>query len=236
MSPQAVFIFVAGSVVPSLMIALLATYFVRLYAASWGLLDQPGDRKVHTTPTPRGGGLAIWLGVIGTFAVGMLGLWLAERVPAINALVPDFAEPHLAGIWSQIGKLWLLLAAGSVLMLLGLMDDRGGLSWQLRLLVEFGVAAVCVWMIDDLRLSAFIDMPILMGAVRVWIVADPLLTCSTTGRPLGGVADCGQYLAAVLLMADPTNKPQLFVAGLLSSSLADWRASLQPAARQNLHG
>ena len=107
-------------------------------AARWGLIDQPSERKVHTTPTPRGGGLAIWLGVVGTFAVGTArAVLLASRMPAIEALVPEFAQPHLAGIWSQSAKLWILLAAGTVLTLLGLIDDRGGLSWQLRLLVEF---------------------------------------------------------------------------------------------------
>jgi UDP-GlcNAc:undecaprenyl-phosphate/decaprenyl-phosphate GlcNAc-1-phosphate transferase len=221
MSSQSLLLFVAGSVAPSLIIALLATYVVRRYAASWGLIDHPGDRKVHLAPTPRGGGLAIWLGVIGTFALGMLGLWLAERLPAIKALVPDFAQPHLAGIWSQAGKLWLLLSAASVLMLLGLMDDRGGLSWQLRLLVEFGVAAVCVWFIDDLRLSAFINLPILMGALSVlWIVAliNSFNMLDNMDGLSGGVAAiAASMLAAVLLMApDPTtDKPQLFVAGLL---------------------
>lgn len=221
MNSRQLLLFVAGSIAPSLIIALLATYVVRRYAASWGLIDQPGERKVHTTPTPRGGGLAIWLGVIGTFALGMLGLWLAERVPTIRDLVPDFAQPHLAGVWSQMSKLWLLLAAGSVLMLLGLMDDRGGLSWQLRLLVEFGVAAVCVWMIDDLRLSAFIHMPLVMGGLSVlWIVAliNSFNMLDNMDGLSGGVAAiAASMLAAVLLMApDPTTKqPQLFVAGLL---------------------
>ena len=221
MAAKSLFVFVAGSVAPSLIIALLATYFVRRHAANWGLIDQPGDRKVHTTPTPRGGGLAIWLGVIGTFALGMLGLWLVERVPAIKASVPDFAQPHLAGIWSQVGKLWLLLSAGSALMFLGLMDDRGGLSWQLRLLVEFVVAAICVGFIDDLRLTAFIDFPLLMGALSVlWIVA--LINAfnmldNMDGLSSGVAAIAASMLAAVLLLApDPTTgKPQIFVAGLL---------------------
>src|SRR5688500_7850113 len=119
MPAKSLLLFITASVAPSLILALLANYVVRRYAARWGLIDQPGERKRHTTPKPRGGGLAIWLGVIGTFALGMLALWLADRVPALKAMVPDFAQPHLAGIWSQVGKLWLLLAAGSVLMLLG---------------------------------------------------------------------------------------------------------------------
>src|SRR5688572_22922199 len=96
------FLFIAGSVVPSLVIALVATYVIRRRAAAWGLIDQPGERKIHTTPTPRGGGLAIWLGVVGAFAIAQLLLVLYDRVPAVAAIVPEFAREYLPGIWSQL--------------------------------------------------------------------------------------------------------------------------------------
>jgi UDP-GlcNAc:undecaprenyl-phosphate GlcNAc-1-phosphate transferase len=221
MSPQSLFLFVAGSVAPSFVVALLATFVLRRYAGGWGLIDQPGERKVHSTPTPRGGGLAIWLGVVITFALGQLVLVLARSVPTVEAMVPDFARDHLPGIWSQAGKLWLILLAGTALAALGLLDDRGGLSWQFRLAVEFGVAAVCVWLVPNLRLTAFIDAPLLTGALSVlWIVAliNSFNMLDNMDALSGGVAAiAASMLAGVLLLApDPeTNRPQLFVAGLL---------------------
>lgn len=221
MSSRSLLLFVAGSVLPSLVIAGLATYFVRRWAATFGLIDQPGERKVHTAPTPRGGGLAIWLGVVGTFAIAQVLLLLADRVPAIAALVPEFAQPHLAGIWSQSGKLWILLGAGTALMLLGLADDRGGLSWQLRLGVEVAVAALCVWLVPNLRLTAFLPYPIITGALSVlWIVAlinSFNMLDNMDGLSSGVAAIAASMLAAVLILApDPeTRGPQLFVAGLL---------------------
>jgi UDP-GlcNAc:undecaprenyl-phosphate GlcNAc-1-phosphate transferase len=221
MPTNSLLLFLAGAILPSLIVALLATYAIRANAASWGLIDLPSERKVHTSPTPRGGGLAIWLGVVGTFAVGQLLLVLATRIPPIEALVPEFARPHLAGIWSQAPKLWILLAAGTALALLGLMDDRGGLSWQLRLLAEFGIAAACVWLVPNLRLTAFIDAPLVTGALSVlWIVAliNSFNMLDNMDALSGGVAAiAASMLAAVLLLApDPqTQRPQLFVAGLL---------------------
>jgi UDP-GlcNAc:undecaprenyl-phosphate GlcNAc-1-phosphate transferase len=221
MSSRNLLLFLAGSILPSLVIALLATYGVRRYAAAWGLIDQPGERKVHTTPTPRGGGLAIWLGVVGTFALGQLVLVLATSMPAVEALVPEFGRPHLAGIWSQTAKLWIILAAGTVLAALGLADDRGGLAWQWRLACEFAVAALCVWLVPNLRLTAFIDAPLVTGMLSVlWIVAliNSFNMLDNMDALSGGVAAiAASMLAAVLLLApDPaTNKPQLFVAGLL---------------------
>src|SRR5436190_23625827 len=129
MTSRSVLFFVAGSVLPSFLVALAATYVVRRFAASWGLIDLPGERKVHATPTPRGGGLATWLGVVGTFAAAQVFLLLADQIPAIKELVPDFARSHLGGLWAQSPKLWILLGGGTALTVLGLLDDRGGLSW-----------------------------------------------------------------------------------------------------------
>src|SRR5262245_16082751 len=221
MDSQSLLVFIAGAMLPSFVIALLATYAVRANAARWGLIDLPSERKVHTTPTPRGGGLAVWFGVIATFAAAQLALWYVTRTTSAESLVPEFARPHLAGIWAQSGKLWILLAAGTALTLLGLADDRGGLSWQFRLIVEIAVAAVCVRLVPNLRLTAFIPFPLVTETLSVlWIVA--LINAfnmldNMDGLSAGVAAIASSMLAAVMLLApDPeTNKPQLFVAGLL---------------------
>jgi UDP-GlcNAc:undecaprenyl-phosphate GlcNAc-1-phosphate transferase len=221
MASQTLLLFVAGSVLPSLVVALMATYLVRRKAGRFGLIDLPSDRKVHVVPTPRGGGVAIWLGVVIVFAVGQLSLWYVTTASPSLSLVPEFAREHLPGIWAQSGKLWILLAAGTALMLLGLADDRGGLSWQFRLLVEFAVAAICVWLVPNLRLTAFIPFPLVTEALSVlWIVA--LINAfnmldNMDGLSAGVAAIAAGMLAAVLLLApDPTTqRPQLFVAGLL---------------------
>ena len=89
----------------------------------------------------------MWLGVIATFAVGQAVLWYATKSSSSENLVPEFAHRHVSGAIAKSRELWILLAAGTVLMLLGLADDRRGLSWQFRLLVEFAVAAACVWLV-----------------------------------------------------------------------------------------
>src|SRR5262245_4227107 len=150
MNSKSLLIFLTGSLLPSFFIALLGTYLVRRNAARFGLIDLPNERKVHTNPTPRGGGIAVWLGVVGTFAVAQLLLWYLKTNNG-SSLVPEFAKPHLAGASAKAAELWILLAAGTALMLLGLADDRGGLPWQLRLAVEFVVAAACVWLVPNLR-------------------------------------------------------------------------------------
>jgi UDP-GlcNAc:undecaprenyl-phosphate/decaprenyl-phosphate GlcNAc-1-phosphate transferase len=221
MTIQTLLVFVAGSTLPSLLVAWAATYLVRRNAVRWGLIDLPGERKVHRTPTPRSGGLAIWAGVVGTFAAAQLALLLVRGNPALERFVPEFALEHLSGMATQSPKLWILLAAATVLALLGLMDDRGGLSWQFRIGVELAVAAACVWLVPNLQLTAFIDLPAVTGTLSVlWIVA--LINAfnmldNMDGLSAGVAAIAASMLAAVLLLApDPqTQQPQLFVAGLL---------------------
>ena len=45
---------------------------------------------------------------------------------------------------AQASKLWTLLGAATVLAILGIVDDRGGLDWRLRLAVQTAVAAFIV--------------------------------------------------------------------------------------------
>jgi UDP-GlcNAc:undecaprenyl-phosphate GlcNAc-1-phosphate transferase len=199
----------------------LATFVVRANAQRFGLIDLPGERKVHTTPTPRGGGVGIWLGVVGVFATGQLALVLVTKNAQLGAQVPEAFRLHLGGIAAQTPKLWIILGGGTALMLLGLADDRGGLSWQLRLLVEFVVAAVCVWLVPSLRLTAFLDYPVVTGALSaLWIVAlinSFNMLDNMDGLSAGVAAIAASVLAAIMLMSPnpESQQPQLFVAGLL---------------------
>jgi UDP-GlcNAc:undecaprenyl-phosphate GlcNAc-1-phosphate transferase len=221
MNPLSVLLFVAGCILPSLLVALIATYFVRRNAARFGLIDLPNERKVHTTPTPRGGGLAVWLGVVGTFAVAQALLWYVKSASGGESLVPEFARQHLAGASQRAVELWILLGAATALMLLGLADDRGGLSWQFRLVAEFAIAAASVWLVPNLQATAFIPYPLVTGALSVlWIVGlinSFNMLDNMDGLSAGVAAISASILAAVMLLSpDPvTGKQQLFKAGLL---------------------
>jgi len=220
MDHRALLLFLSATLLPSALIALAAGYWLRRAAPQWGLVDKPGARKVHTTPTPLGGGIAIWLGVLLPFAAGTIGLALVHYEVLDPALLPPLAREHLSGLWRQLPRLWVLLGAGTVLMLLGLADDRYGLDWKLRLGVQLAVALVCVTT-QGWQLTAFIGVPAITIALSVlWIgalVNSFNMLDNMDGLSGGVAAIASSMLAAVLLLSpDPeTNRPQLFVAGLL---------------------
>jgi UDP-GlcNAc:undecaprenyl-phosphate GlcNAc-1-phosphate transferase len=220
MSPDISLWFLLGTLVPSLVISLLGGYLVRRWAPRLGLVDHPGTRKVHAAPTPLGGGLAIWLGVILPFAAGQLVLGLIVSGRISPDALPPWVALHLGGLWQQSGELWTLLAAGTVLMIVGLLDDRRGLPWQLRLGLQVLVATACVvgrgW-----SLTLFLDMPLITGTLSVlWIVAlvnSFNMLDNMDGLSAGIAAIASSLLAAVLLTFPASNGggPQLFVGGFL---------------------
>src|SRR6476619_5383001 len=108
MDSKSLLIFLAGSLLPSFLVALIATFLVRQNASRFGLIDLPNERKVHTSPTPRGGGIAVWLGVVGTFAIAQLALWYIQTGSG-KGLVPTFASEHISGASAKAGELWILL-------------------------------------------------------------------------------------------------------------------------------
>lgn len=212
--------FVAAVVAPSLLTALAAAYLVRRWAPRWGLVDAPGVRKVHVAPTPLGGGLAIWLAVVLPFAVGQVVLWLAAAGLVPGEWLPAESRPHVGGLLQRTPQLWSLLGAGTVLMFLGLADDRWGLGWKVRLAVQFGVAAACV-SLQDWRLTAFLHWPLLTWLLSVlWIVAliNSFNMLDNMDALSAGVAAIAAGLLAAVLLTTPapdTRQPQLFVGGFL---------------------
>jgi UDP-GlcNAc:undecaprenyl-phosphate GlcNAc-1-phosphate transferase len=121
------------------------------------------------------------------------------------------------GLWSKLGSIWLLLAGGSVVAILGLMDDRFGLDWKVRIAVEFAVAAGIVYGLQ-LQLTAYIDLPWLTPILSViWIVMliNSFNMLDNMDALSAGVAAIISGMLALMLLttSEPSQRePQLFVA------------------------
>ena len=197
-------------------------FLIRRYAPRFGLVDKPGHRKIHDAPIATGGGLGIWCGTILPFAVAQIclfGIIAFREQDWLGRLLPDFVQLHLDGLIQQSLKLWILLGLGTILVVLGTLDDRYNLSWKLRLFVQILVAAGAVF--AGFRASLFLDFPLLTGVLSViWIVMlinSFNLLDNMNGLSAGVALICAAFLAAVMFLApDPTtNQPQLFLGGFL---------------------
>jgi len=209
------------TVLPAFCIALLTVGIVKRYAIAIGLLDKPNARKVHTVPIPLGGGLGIWSGVAGTFLIGTLGLFvLQSNATSWQGWIPSGLFEHLPGLVSKAGQIWVLIAGGTILAALGLLDDRFSLPWKPRLAIEFLVAGTVVYW-QNLQLTAFIGIPWLTSFLSVvWIVMliNSFNMLDNMDALSSGVAAiiCGMLALMLIVNPEPSGgQPQLFVAAML---------------------
>ncbi len=142
------------------------TPVVRKVAPALGLTDLPGHRKVHVQPTPRGGGIAIFLGlVIPLIAVIVACLFVPTgRSAGIDQIVDSVqGSAHRLTQFAAIG------CGACVLFFTGLADDRWSLSWKFRLGLQLTVALGVVF--AGVRATVFVGQPWFgFGATVLWIL------------------------------------------------------------------
>ena len=102
----------AGS---ALVVSALLTAASIIYARRRRLIDEPGMRRSHSVPTPRGGGIGIVVAII------------------VCGLLPG------VGTWSPV-ETWFLLPPVAGIALVGWIDDHGGLSARARFAMHCAAA------------------------------------------------------------------------------------------------
>lgn len=108
----------------SALTSYVATAIVRQAAQHIGLVDLPGDRKIHEIATPRLGGIAIIFG----FGFPLLLLAANERAATL--------------VTKNLTYLFGVLASGSLIIGLGVYDDLIGTNAPKKFAVQFGAAFI----------------------------------------------------------------------------------------------
>lgn len=84
------------------------------------------ERDVHSTPTPRLGGVAMFLGIL-------VAMGVASQVPWFHLV---FAKP---------GQVVAILVAAFIIVAIGVADDIWDLDWLLKLTGQIIAAGILVW-------------------------------------------------------------------------------------------
>lgn len=151
------YIFVLTFAISFFMIPLL----IRL-AKRFDIIDYPNHRKIHTTPTPLLGGVAI----AGAFTIALaihvsLVVFLKDFITS-NTLFSSRLQFYANNTTCITNQVFAVLIGGLIIAIVGIIDDIRGLSIWIRLLTETAVAFVMAWM--GFKLDIFLP------EITTWII------------------------------------------------------------------
>lgn len=192
------------------LVSMVVTPLIRQSAGWLGLVDLPGDRKVHSTPTPMGGGIAVFAGLVIPTLIVVLGFGPGD------VLVSEFLSEEMATTDGLSGQVWGVVLGGLVLFLVGLADDRWNLSWKPRLLLQL-LVAVGVTM-SGVKATVFVAQPwigFMITVIWIMVLTNAMNFLDNMDGLSAGIGVIASLVSAVILLV-MIQQPQLTVAfGLL---------------------
>jgi len=150
----------------ALVAVLILTPLVRVLHIRLGMVDKPDPRRINKVPIPRGGGLALVVGVLLSYSIFHV----------------VSGRPYVQGITDEAAHRMVMLSVA--IMILGWFDDRYSLSPKVKLVGQVVIAALA-WAWAGLGFStlwpslpAWIDCVMtvfwIVGAVNAFNLIDGL--------------------------------------------------------------
>jgi UDP-GlcNAc:undecaprenyl-phosphate GlcNAc-1-phosphate transferase len=166
---------IVGGFIAAMLIALLTTPAIRRLLRSRGILDHPGERRVHRRPLPRGGGVAVAIafvvvgGALATWGalfpgdlplalglrpVQVLGLFAGAVLAAVIGAIDDAFD--LQARWQLVGQLavaTVAVASGVTVAFVGNPFGPGNITFP----EGAGIAFTILWIVGMINSLNFID-------------------------------------------------------------------------------
>lgn len=134
-------------------ITFLATPIVRRISLALQVVTPVRERDVHTVPTPRLGGIAMLLGMVGAFLI-------SRQMPYFSQF---YADPQV----------WALIFGSLAITLLGVVDDIYDLTWWTKLSGQILIATAVAW--QGIQVISFPVFGITIPSTRMSIMVTVLI-------------------------------------------------------------
>ena len=203
----------------SAVVTFLLTWLTLKISHRYKLYPQIRARDVHTKPTPRLGGVAMFGGfVVALAAAGAFG-WFKSV----------FADPV---------QIIAIVAAAFMITLIGFLDDLYDLDWTLKLAGQFAVAGVLAW--QGVQIVSLPISGITIGSFGISLIATVFVTVLIMNAVnfidgldglVAGVVFIGTsvFFAYSYLLAQQTSPTNYFsLAGLISAIVLGMCAGFLP--------
>lgn len=188
----------------ALAVAVGGTPMVRRLALRLGVVDQPSARKIHVSPIPLMGGVAIYL----AFVAGLLIFGNRFRIHELIGIVVGATLVSFLGVW----------------------DDRRGLSPLLKLAGQFLAASILV--LTGVVIGTFAWQPLNIAVTLAWVVA--ITNATNLLDNMDGLSGGIGAAAAIFFLLLAAMNQQYLVgalsAALLGACLGFLRYNFNPAS------
>jgi len=203
-----------------LLLVLAATFLLsavlvppsRAFAHRLGALDRPGPRKVHQDPTPRTGGVAVFLSFAVVVTVGYL---LAPRFGQSPAFQEHFGATLtlLQEAFRVQGKLVALTIGSTLAFAVGLFDDVLGDRFHVALKFGGQIVAALILVAADVRTSflPFEWMNVLVTLLWIVGITNAFNLLDNMDGLCAGVA----FVASLVLLMNAVALGEFFVSLIL---------------------
>lgn len=107
-------------------VTAVASFVVLRLSRRFHLAPEVRARDVHRTPTPRLGGVAMYLGILAAFATAA-------------------TQSEFSAVFAQSSMMWALLGSCTIIAVVGVLDDLLDLDWMVKLAAQLAASGLLAW-------------------------------------------------------------------------------------------
>lgn len=139
------------ALIESFLVAIVLTMVMRRVALRMGVVDTPGERKMHSEPVPLLGGVAIYLTFNLVILANLAALLIAPQLGF------SWIEDNVLSFLGEntLRPLGGIFAGAFIIFLLGIVDDIKDLSPEIKLTGQLAAALILV--LSGIRLDVFLE-------------------------------------------------------------------------------
>lgn len=138
-------------------VTAVASFVVLRVSRRFKLAPEVRARDVHSTPTPRLGGIAMLLGVFAAFGIA--------------GSQNEFAELFAGG-----SEVWALMGACAIVAGVGILDDLLDLDWMIKLAAQLAATGLLAWNGLQIISLPFGDTTIIASPTANFVITVFLMT------------------------------------------------------------
>lgn len=139
------------------LVSAAASMVVLRLSRRFRLAPEVRERDVHSNPTPRLGGIAMFVGVLAAFGFANL-------------------QEEFSGLAARPAQLFAVLGACALIVAVGVLDDLLDLDWMVKLAVQLTAAGLLAWQGVQIVSLPFGDTLIVGSPVVNFVITVFLIT------------------------------------------------------------